>query len=91
MKMERTFRVMAERLPATAHQATRATSLHAAHILPALIASAGERASMRFLEFFAANIRNLHTRRAYGGAVAAFLAWCEDNQARTNETPFWYA
>jgi hypothetical protein len=32
---------------------------------PALVAIAGERASMRFLEFFAANIRNPHTRRAY--------------------------
>ena len=33
--------------------------------LPALVAAAGELASMRFLEFFAANIRNPHTRRAY--------------------------
>jgi hypothetical protein len=33
--------------------------------LPALISVAGERASMRFLEFFAATIRNPHTRRAY--------------------------
>ena len=32
--------------------------------LPALVSAAGERASMRFLEFFAANIRNPHTRRA---------------------------
>jgi hypothetical protein len=31
--------------------------------LPALIAAAGERASMPFLEFFAANIRNPHTPR----------------------------
>jgi integrase/recombinase XerC len=31
----------------------------------ALVAVADERASMRFLEFFAANIRNPHTRRAY--------------------------
>jgi hypothetical protein len=30
-----------------------------------LITVAGERALRRFLEFFAANIRNLHTRRAY--------------------------
>lgn len=30
----------------------------------ALITAAGERAAMRFLEFFAANIRNPHTRRA---------------------------
>ena len=44
--------------------------------LPALVAAAGERASMRFLEFFAANIRNQHTRRAYYRAAHEFLAWC---------------
>ena len=44
--------------------------------LPALVAAAGERASMRFLEFFAANIRNQHTRRAYYRAAHQFLAWC---------------
>src|SRR5436309_7889394 len=44
--------------------------------LPELIAAAGERASMRFLEFFAANIRNPHTRRAYYRAATEFLAWC---------------
>jgi hypothetical protein len=44
--------------------------------LPALVAAAGERASIRFLEFFAANIRNLHTRRAYHRAAEEFLAWC---------------
>ena len=46
--------------------------------LPALVAEAGERASMRFLEFFAANIRNPHTRRAYYRAATEFLAWCAD-------------
>src|ERR1700686_3795956 len=44
--------------------------------LPTLVAAAGERASMRFLEFFAANIRNPHTRRAYARAADEFLAWC---------------
>jgi hypothetical protein len=44
--------------------------------LPALVAAAGERASTRFLEFFAANIRNAHTRRAYARAADEFLAWC---------------
>jgi site-specific recombinase XerD len=53
--------------------------------LPVLIARAGDRASRRFLEFFAANIRNVHTRRAYGRAVADFLAWCGDNQVRSIE------
>jgi site-specific recombinase XerD len=51
----------------------------AARALPALIAAAGERASLRFLEFFAANIRNPHTRRAYGRAVSEFMTWCGDN------------
>ncbi len=45
--------------------------------LPMLVAAAGERAGLRFLEFFAAGIRNPHTRRAYARAAADFLAWCE--------------
>jgi len=67
-------------LPATIHQAKSGTSLHASHVVPALIAVAvaGDRASRRYLEFFAANIRNPHTRRAYGRAAAEFLAWCDD-------------
>ena len=48
-------------------------------IVPAPTAAAGERASRRFLEFFAANIRNPHTRRAYGHAVEEFLAWCAEH------------
>jgi len=46
--------------------------------VPALVAADGERASVRFLEFFAAAIRNPHTRRAYARAAADFLLWCED-------------
>lgn len=46
--------------------------------LPALVAAAGDRAGIRFLEFFAAAIRNPNTRRAYGRAAADFLTWCED-------------
>jgi hypothetical protein len=42
--------------------------------VPAIVTAAGERASMRFLEFFAANIRNPHTRRAYYRAAAAAMA-----------------
>ena len=44
--------------------------------VPALVATAGERASIRFLEFFTANIRNPHTRRAYARAAEEFLTWC---------------
>ena len=46
--------------------------------LPVLVTAAGDRAGMRFLEFFGANIRNPHTRRAYARAVVDFLAWCAD-------------
>ena len=62
---------------------TGVPALSSVRRLPALITSAGNHARMRFLEFFAANIRNPHTRRAYGRAVAEFLAWCEDNQVRS--------
>ncbi|HEV7266350.1 MAG TPA: tyrosine-type recombinase/integrase [Falsiroseomonas sp.] len=44
---------------------------------PALVQAAGERAQIRFLEFFAAGIRNPHTRRAYARSAADFLTWCE--------------
>jgi site-specific recombinase XerD len=44
--------------------------------LPTVITAGGDRAERRFLEFFAANIRNPHTRRAYSRAVADFLTWC---------------
>ena len=44
--------------------------------LPALVTVAGERAGLRFLEFFASSIRKPNTRRAYAHAVGEFLAWC---------------
>jgi integrase/recombinase XerD len=43
----------------------------------ATVAHAGEKTSWRFLEFFAANIRNKNTRLAYLRAILPFLAWCE--------------
>lgn len=45
--------------------------------VPALVSQAGDRAGMRFLEFFTANIRNPNTRRAYARATQEFLTWCE--------------
>lgn len=45
--------------------------------LPTLVASAGEKAAWRFLEFFTVNIRNKNTRAAYGQAAGTFLHWCE--------------
>jgi hypothetical protein len=44
---------------------------------PVLVNAAGPAAQTRFWEFFAANIRNKHTRRAYAQATREFLAWCE--------------
>jgi hypothetical protein len=46
----------------------------------ALIADAGDAAGWRYVEFFTANIRNPHTRRAYARACARFFAWCEDRE-----------
>src|SRR5260370_35333134 len=46
--------------------------------LPALVATSGESAARRFLEFFASNIRNRNTRIAYSHAVELFLTWCEE-------------
>jgi hypothetical protein len=48
------------------------------YIVPALIAALGDQASWRYVEFFAANIRNPNTRRAYVRACSRFFAWCED-------------
>lgn len=45
---------------------------------PALVAAAGDRAAYRFLEFFTAQIRNPHTRRAYTRAVSEFCRWLDD-------------
>src|SRR4051794_21927916 len=50
--------------------------------LPALIANAGEEATLRFFEFFTVNIRNANTRAAYARAAGAFLGWCEARGVR---------
>jgi integrase/recombinase XerD len=52
-------------------------ALYTSCALPALITVAGDRATYRFLEFFTAQIRNPHTRRAYTRAVGEFCAWLE--------------
>jgi len=56
------------------------TGTNSGPILPAIIAHAGDHAARRFIEFFTATIRNRNTRRAYGRAVADFLAWCEQHR-----------
>jgi site-specific recombinase XerD len=47
--------------------------------VPAMITAAGERASLRFIDFFTAHIRNPNTRAAYGVAVRAFFDWLQMN------------
>ena len=54
------------------------TAWEASAVVPRMIANAGEHASRRFLEFFAATIRNKNTREAYYRAVCRFFAWCDD-------------
>jgi site-specific recombinase XerC len=51
--------------------------------LPAIVAQAPEHTRVRFLEFFAAAIRNPNTRRAYAHAVGEFLAWCAQAGVRS--------
>ena len=51
--------------------------------LPAVIGRAGEAAAWRFIEFFAATIRNRNTRAAYAQAIAQFFAWCEKHHVET--------
>jgi integrase len=41
-------------------------------------ALSGDAAGWRYVEFFTANIRNPHTRRAYARACSRFFAWCDD-------------
>ncbi len=44
--------------------------------VPAPVAALGDAAAWRYLEFFAARIRNPNTRRAYARACGRFLGWC---------------
>ena len=67
---------MTDQLPAIIPPGTLATPTDT--LVPALIADAGEQAGWRYVEFFTANIRNPHTRRAYARACSRFFAWCED-------------
>jgi integrase/recombinase XerD len=59
------------RTPSTARPRRRGLAV------PAAIAGAGDTAVRRFLEFFAATIRNKNTRMAYYRAVTDFFAWLD--------------
>ena len=65
-------------LPATITQADITADQRATNVVPALVADLGDEAAWRYVEFFTANIRNPHTRRAYLRACNQFLAWGED-------------
>jgi hypothetical protein len=66
-----------DQLPATITQSDITADQRAPNVVPALIADLGDEAAWRYVEFFTANIRNPHTRRAYARACARFFAWCE--------------
>jgi hypothetical protein len=53
----------------------RSPAVRSALAVPAVIAGAGDHAARRFLEFFAATIRNKNTRMAYYRAACHFFAW----------------
>jgi site-specific recombinase XerD len=68
---------MSDQLPAViVLDQTAVVNTGGAAAVPAIIAAAGDQASWRYVEFFTANIRNPHTRRAYGRACARFFSWC---------------
>jgi site-specific recombinase XerD len=64
-------------LPAIIQQTELSVDVLARALVPAIIANLGDQASWRYVEFFAANIRNSNTRRAYARACHQFFLWCE--------------
>jgi site-specific recombinase XerD len=64
-------------LPAIVQRAEIVADQRAPNVVPALVADLGDEAAWRYVEFFTANIRNPHTRRAYARACHQFFAWCE--------------
>jgi len=64
---------------------------HAYHI-PQFISAAGARARFRFVEFFAAHVRNANTRAAYYRAVCQFADWCASKRLDlASLNPVWIA
>jgi site-specific recombinase XerD len=57
--------------------------------VPTIFLARGQSAAWKFVEFFTANIRNPHTRRAYAIAVSRFCRWCEGRKLQLEHlTPF---
>jgi site-specific recombinase XerD len=46
-------------------------------LVPPIIAALGQRAALRFIDFFTAHIRNGNTRVAYAVAVRSFFGWLD--------------
>jgi len=69
-------------VPAVVEMASpmRAPAIQSSLAVPAAIASAGDQAARRFLEFFAATIRNKNTRIAYYRAACSFFGWLEEHR-----------
>jgi len=63
-----------------AEPSVKATTARSVSVVPSVIAGAGDHAARRFLEFFAAQIRNKNTRMAYYRAVCHFFAWVEQHR-----------
>jgi site-specific recombinase XerD len=63
-----------------AKPAWASTAIAASIVVPSIIAGAGHAAGRRFLEFFAATIRNKNTRMAYYRACVRFFAWCDEHR-----------
>jgi integrase/recombinase XerD len=53
--------------------------------VPEIVVRAGANAVFAAEEFFEATVNNAHTKRAYGRAVARFLAWCEQKGVELRE------
>jgi site-specific recombinase XerD len=70
---------VAEQLPAPPKRAEQLpAATFDAHLVPALVADVGEQAAWRYIDFFAASIRNPNTRCAYARACSQFFAWCDE-------------
>ena len=67
---------MTDQLPVVLHPGALVTPADT-YSVPVLIANEGDAAGWRYVEFFTANINNVHTRRAYARACGRFFAWCE--------------
>lgn len=48
--------------------------------IPSLITATGQKAVKRYMEFFAAHIRNRNTRHTYRRGIDDFLSWCDDRR-----------